>query len=108
MFDRISDKLKRIAKILFKISFIIGAIICIAALDLLNETYGASIALVIVAAIVVGISYVSCALIYGFAELIEKTTSTNLHIANINANAIPKLVVNTNKETPECTENKAE
>ena len=108
MFDRISEKLKTIANVLFKIAIVLAIIMGIAGLALLSESSGATVTLIIFAGLTLGGSYISSALIYGFAELIEKTTSTNLHIANMNANAIPKLVANTNKETPEGTKSKAE
>jgi hypothetical protein len=108
MFDRISEKLKTIANVLFKIAIVLAIIMGIAGLALLSESSGATVALIISAGLTLGGSYISSALIYGFAELIEKTMSTNLHIANMNANAIPKLVANTNKETPEGTKSKAE
>ena len=108
MFDEISGKLKTIASVLFKTAIVLAIIMGIAGLALLSESSGATVTLIIFAGLTLGGSYIGSALIYGFAELIEKTTSTNLHIANMNTNFIPRLVANTNKEAPECTESKAE
>lgn len=105
MFDRISEKLKTIANVLFKIAIVIAIIMVFVGLALLSDSNGATVGIIIGAVAFLGGSYISSAMIYGFAELIEKTTSTNLHIANMNANSIPKLIANTKKETPEHTEN---
>lgn len=88
MFDNITEKLKTIANVLFKIGFIVAIIMCIAALALLSEASGATVTLIIAAAVLVGSTYVSCALIHSFAVLIEKVA----HISNYQ---IPKLVNNT-------------
>ena len=99
MFDKISEKLKTIANVLFRIAVVLAGIMCIAGLAFLSEASGATVGMLIGAAVVLGGSYVSSALIYAFAELLEKTTSINLHIGNISSNGIPRLIKNTEKDT---------
>ena len=99
MFDKISEKLKTIANVLFRIAVVLAGIMCIAGLVFLSEASGATVGMLIGAAVVLGGSYVSSALIYAFAELLEKTTSINLQIGNISSNGIPRLIKNTEKDT---------
>ncbi len=76
----------------------------IAGLAFLSESSSTTVGMIIGAALVLGGSYVSSALIYGFAELIERTTSINLQLGKITTNDISKLIKNTEKETIESKE----
>ena len=105
MFDNISEKLKIIANVLFKIAFVLAIIMGIAGLAFLGDSGGAAVAMIIGAAGVLGGAYVSSALIYGFSELIEKTMSTNQHIANISSNALPKVLKTLDEQSKDQNQN---
>ncbi len=91
MFDNITEKLKTIANVLFKLAVVVSIIMGIAALVLLGNNVTSAVSLLIGAAATVGGTYVSSALIYGFAILIEKISGIHAHVAH----GIPTITKNT-------------
>ncbi len=121
MFDEISDKLKRIAKILFIAMIVLAGLMVVLGLMVLSEDSALTVGIIIGSAVMVGGGYVACAQLYGFAEIIDNTSDvvgeiaesnkrlanvaeTNSRIVNVVAKSLPEIL-QTLEEQPKRQEN---